>query len=140
MSTDQLNLYGELSTAQAWALLREAEVGRLAVVVDGHPDIFPVNYLVDHGSVLIRTADGTKFAGASGKQVAFEADGYDSADDSAWSVVLKGEGEHVQRLHDILDVIELPLLPWDSVPKPHYLRVTAESITGRRFLVTGTAG
>jgi len=140
MSTEELNLHVDLSTAESWALLRESEVGRLAVIVDGHSDIFPVNHLVDHGSVVIRTAEGTKLAGASGQQVAFEVDGYDSVTASAWSVVLKGEAEHVQRLHDILEVIELPLVPWHSERKSHYLRVTAESITGRRFHVTGAAG
>ena len=30
-------------------LLRESDVGRLAVVVEGGPEIFPVNFVVDHG-------------------------------------------------------------------------------------------
>lgn len=121
-------------------MLRESEVGRLAVIVDGHPDIFPVNYLVDHGSVVIRTAGGTKLAAGAGQQVAFEVDGYDCATASAWSVVIKGQAEHVQRLHDILDVIELPLAPWHSAPKPHFMRVVPQSVTGRRFQVMGAAG
>ena len=32
-------------------------VGRLAVVVDGRPLIFPVNYIVDHDSVVFCTAE-----------------------------------------------------------------------------------
>jgi len=135
MSADRTHVDVELSSTQSWALLRESEVGRLAVVVDGGPDIFPVNYLVDHGSVVIRTSAGTKLAAASGQQVAFEVDGYDPAVAVAWSVVIKGEAQRVQRLHDMLEVVELPLFPWHSAPKPYFIRVLADSITGRRFEV-----
>lgn len=135
MSTDQPKADVELSATESWTLLRGCEVGRLAVIVDDRPEIFPVNHLVDHGSVVIRTAAGTKLAAASGHQVAFEVDGYDAETASAWSVVIKGEAHHVQRLHDVLEVIELPLFPWQSSPKPHFIRVTADTITGRRFKV-----
>jgi hypothetical protein len=129
----------ELSAAESWALLRESGVGRLAVIVDDRPEIFPVNHLVDHGSVVLRTALGTKFRGAVGHWVAFEADGYDPETGSAWSVVLKGEGQEVNRLYDVLEVIELPLFPWDSAPKSHFIRIEPHSITGRRFEVAGGA-
>jgi alkylation response protein AidB-like acyl-CoA dehydrogenase len=57
-----------LATDECWALLRSTEVGRLAVAIMNKPDIFPVNYLVDHGAVVFRTAEGTKLAAAySGK-------------------------------------------------------------------------
>jgi nitroimidazol reductase NimA-like FMN-containing flavoprotein (pyridoxamine 5'-phosphate oxidase superfamily) len=58
MSSDESNAGIELSATESWALLRQTDVGRLAVIVDDRPDIFPVNYLVDHGSVVIRTAPG----------------------------------------------------------------------------------
>jgi hypothetical protein len=35
-----------------WTLLRSAEVARLAVVIDAQPDIFPINFLVDHGTIV----------------------------------------------------------------------------------------
>ena len=34
---------------ECWALLRSAEVGRLAVSIMNRPDIFPVNHIVYHG-------------------------------------------------------------------------------------------
>ena len=44
------------------------------------PDIFPINYVVDHGAVVFRTAEGTKLAAAVlGQGVAFEIDGYEAA-------------------------------------------------------------
>ena len=127
----------ELSTAESWALLRQTGVGRLAVIVQGHPDIFPVNHMVDHDTVVFRSAAGTKLAGCAGHQVAFEVDGYDVVSASAWSVVVKGQAVQVNRLYDVLEVIELPLYPWHSGPKPHFIRIEADSITGRRFEVSG---
>jgi uncharacterized protein len=129
----------ELSTSESWALLREAGVGRLAVVVDGHPDVFPVNHIVDNESVVFRSAAGTKLAGCAGHPVAFEVDGYDEVTASAWSVVVKGQAMQVNQLYDVLEVIELPLFPWHSGPKPHFIRIEAGTITGRRFEVTGGA-
>lgn len=139
MSTDELNEGVELSPAQSWTLLREAVVGRLAVIIDDRPDIFPVNHLVDHGSVVFRSAAGSKLAASAGHWVAYEVDGYDLETASAWSVVIKGEAQQVNRLYDVLEVIELPLFPWHPEPKPHFIRIEPDSVTGRRFPVPGGA-
>lgn len=139
MSTDELSAGIELSDTESWALLRQADVGRLAVIVDDRPEIFPVNHLVDHGTVVLRTALGTKFTGAVGHWVAFEVDGFDAEAGTAWSVVLKGEAQEVNRLYDVLEVIELPLFPWHTAPKAHFIRVEPHTITGRRFEVTDMA-
>jgi uncharacterized protein len=37
-----------LSSEQCWEQLRQVSVGRLAVWAEDHPDIFPLNYAVDH--------------------------------------------------------------------------------------------
>lgn len=139
MSNDQTSMGVELSVAESWAMLRHAVVGRLALVVNERPEIFPVNHLVDRGTLVFRTAAGTKLSGALGCWVAFEADGYDLETASAWSVVVKGTAREVNRLYEVLDAYELPLFPWHSSPKPHFIRIEADSITGRRFEVTGGA-
>ena len=51
-----------LEPPECWTLLRHTEVGRLAVTMGTSPDIFPVNFAVDRGSVVFRTAEGTKLA------------------------------------------------------------------------------
>ena len=72
-------------------LLRTCEVGRLAVSITDLPDIFPINYVVDRGNLVFRTAEGAKLAAALvGRGVAFEVDGYDADAGEAWSVVVKG--------------------------------------------------
>ena len=129
----------DLSATESWSLLRQAVVGRLAVIVDDRPDIFPVNHLVDHGSLVFRTAAGTKLTAAVGHWVAFEVDGYDLETAIAWSVVVKGKAQEVSRLYDVLDVVGLPLFPWHSAPKPHFIRIEPDTISGRRFEVTGGA-
>jgi hypothetical protein len=139
MSNQEMSAGAELSATESWALLRQAVVGRLAVIVNDRPDIFPVNHVVDHGSVVFRTAAGTKLVAAVGHWVAYEVDGYDVETASAWSVVVKGKAQEVNRLYDVLDVVGLPLFPWHSAPKPHFIRIEPDNISGRRFLVTGDA-
>ena len=129
----------ELSATQSWALLRQAVVGRLALVVDERPEIFPVNHLVDRGSIVFRTAAGTKLAASVGRWVAFEVDGYDLETASAWRVVVKGTAREVNSLYDVLAMFELPLFPWHSSPKPHFIRIEPDTVTGRSFQVSGGA-
>ena len=57
------SLVEELPNTECWQLLRQASFGRLAVLRDGRPDIFPVNQAVDRGSLLFRTDAGTKLLG-----------------------------------------------------------------------------
>ena len=123
----------ELSQSECWVLLREAVVGRLAVSVDDEPDIFPVNHVVDHGTLVFRTAAGTKLSSAAGHAVAFAVDGYDAATGRAWSVVVKGRAAEVTSLYDVLDTMDLPLFPWHASPKPRFVRVEPATVTGRRF-------
>lgn len=122
---------------EALALLRSVPVGRLAVVVDGRPDIFPVNHFVDHGTVLFRTAAGTKLAAAHGRPVAFEVDGYDSSRSQAWSVVVHGFGRVVYDAEEAIQALSLPIFPWQSGSKPQVVRLVPTTITGRRFTVVG---
>lgn len=93
-----------LESRQCWDLLRQVSVGRLAVWVDDHPDIFPLNYTVDHGTLVFRTDEGTKLSGALGETpVALEADGVDAVTGMAWSVVVKGKAAAVTGIEGVLD-------------------------------------
>ena len=119
-----------------WALLRSQEVGRLAVSIADRPEIFPINFVVDHGTVVFRTAEGTKLAGAvQGDAVAFEADGYERDTGEAWSVVVKGHAEEIGRAHDLFDTVGLPLFPWHAAPKQRFVRIVPDEVSGRRFHV-----
>jgi hypothetical protein len=119
-------------------LLRTCDVGRLAVSITNHPDIFPINYVVDRGTVVFRTAEGTKLAAALlGRGVAFETDGYDPDAGEAWSVVIKGYAIEIEQIHDYFDALDLPLFPWHAGPKHRIVRIEPLEISGRRFHVVG---
>ena len=134
------NTADHLTSSQCWAYVRQARFGRLAVIVDGHPEIFPVNFAVDRGTVVFRTAAGTKLAGAlEGGAVAFEVDGYDDRLGQAWSVVLKGSAVQLESIEDVLASEELPLFPWQSGEKNHFLRIEPEQTSGRSFLINSAA-
>ena len=78
-----------LSETECWNLLSSASLGRLVTSVDGEPDIFPVNFVVQHRTVLLRTAEGTKLVSAAiNNNVLFEADEHNVAE--GWSVIVKG--------------------------------------------------
>ncbi len=126
----------ELPVSACWALLRTTTVGRLAVWVEDHPDIFPLNFAVDHGTVVFRSAAGTKVAAAlSDSPVALEADGYDAASATAWSVVLRGHAEEIRRVEDLMDTMDLPLFPWQAGDKGRFIRIVPTSTSGRGFRI-----
>lgn len=124
-----------LPPEECWRLLRGDSVGRLAVWVNDHPEIFPINYRVDHGSLVFRTGAGTKLASALGKPVALEADGADTDGGVAWSVVVKGPATALTRTPEVLNSVGQLLFPWETGRKDHFLRIVPESVTGRRFKI-----
>ena len=125
-----------LEDEACWEYLRGSSVGRLAVDVGGHPDIFPINYLVHDGSLFFRSAAGTKLSAAVLMgHVALEIDGFEPHGRTAWSVVVKGRAHEVERMQELFDAEELPLFPWAATPKPSIVRIDPARVTGRRFHV-----
>lgn len=121
-----------LSEDECWNLLARCELGRLAVVIDGRPDIFPVNHVVDGPRVLFRTALGSKLDDiAANPEVAFEADLHD--DELAASVVVRGVARRLERQRDIDAADALALTPWIPTLKYHWVQISPHTISGRRF-------
>ncbi|MBU4465873.1 MAG: pyridoxamine 5'-phosphate oxidase family protein [Actinobacteria bacterium] len=122
-----------LSADECWAVLDRAALGRLALAVGGEIDIFPVNFIVDQGSLLFRTAPGSKLAELSANpHVAFEVDEHD--DRTAASVVVKGEAERIEHQDDIDAADALGLTPWIPTLKYRWVRIIPASVSGRGFL------
>lgn len=125
---------GILTPEQCWKLLSETSVGRLAVTVDGRPDVFPVNYKVDGESLLFRTGAGTKMdAIGADPRVAMEADAVSAEFGIAWSVVVKGRAEVAPSDARVLNETVRGLFPWQGVGKDRLVRIIPETVTGRRF-------
>jgi nitroimidazol reductase NimA-like FMN-containing flavoprotein (pyridoxamine 5'-phosphate oxidase superfamily) len=124
-----------LSEDECWALLRAKDIGRIAVVVGSTPDIFPVNYAVHEGEIVIHTEAGTKLAGATMMPaVAFEVDGVDAEHEKAWSVVVKGHGREPASTDEVVALDALDLDPWVDSPKSRWLVIAPHEVTGRRII------
>ncbi len=123
-----------LDAPSCWELLEQAELGRLAVIQNGYPEIFPVNYVVDGRHVVIETTRGTKYESAVRGPVCFEVDGLDRAAGNAWSVVITGTCT-VVRDPDRSAALRSQLHSWHEGRKPYLLQVEPEWVTGRRFPV-----
>ncbi len=123
-----------LTAKQCWNFLSETSVGRLAVTVDGKPDLFPVNYKIDGESLLFRTGGGTKLNTINSNAfVALEADAVSAEFGIAWSVVIKGRAESVPADNPVLNSAIHGLFPWQGVGKNHLIRIVPDTVTGRRF-------
>ena len=121
-----------LSVTECWNLLSSASLGRLVTSVDGEPDIFPVNFVVQHRTVLLRTAEGTKLVSAAiNNNVLFEADDHNVAE--GWSVIVKGMARLLRTDEEIDEAEGAQLLPWTATVKQHFVRIRPLSVTGRRF-------
>src|SRR5262245_13004238 len=94
--------------------LRQEQIGRIAVIVDGHPAVFPVNYAVDDaGAIVFRTDEGTKLdALVQHGTVAFEVDGIDEERHLGWSVLAVGAAHRVTAPDELAKARALELEPW----------------------------
>ena len=122
-------------------LLAAGAVGRLGLLVDGRPEILPVNYALDGDVVVFRTGHGTVLNQAALTVVAFEVDQFDESGRSGWSVLVQGVAQ------DIGDAIDanserlraLSLVSWAPGSRNRWFRIRPERITGRRIRVAPAA-
>lgn len=130
-----------LERAGCLDLLSSGGVGRIAVSVPGrdYPVIRPVNYVFDKSSqsVLIRSGTGSKLhALLRSKHAAFEVDGTDAGGRVGWSVIIHGICEEIANPAEMRRVQGLGLAPWAPGEKGHWIRIHANTVSGRR-LVSG---
>jgi uncharacterized protein len=123
-----------LSETECWDLLGSVALGRLITSADGQPEIFPVNFVVQHRTVLFRTAEGTRLVSAAiNNDVLFEADGNNF--DGGWSVIVKGKAQSPRTDDDREEARRAWwLFPWTATAKSHFIRIRPLTVTGRRFV------
>ncbi len=122
-----------LTPATCWSLLHEAQVGRIGVLVDSAPEIYPVNHVVDGETIVFRTERGNKLRGLDrSPSVCFQIDGVDVEERSGWSVLVKGRAIELTTAEDLEGVRGLPLCYWATGDKPHWIRIVPTEVTGRR--------
>jgi nitroimidazol reductase NimA-like FMN-containing flavoprotein (pyridoxamine 5'-phosphate oxidase superfamily) len=129
------NIYEELSAPECLELLGAHNFGRIAVVINGHPMVFPVNYALDGDVVVFRTNTGAKLSGAAMGRVAFEIDGVDEASRTGWSVVVQGVGNEITSAldHRSQQLRQLEVHSWAPGEHPCWVEIVTQQITGRRL-------
>jgi len=121
-----------LTEQECWARLATQELGRLVTHVGDVLDIFPVNYVVDDGTIVFRTAPGSKlFELTVQDEVLFEVDDHTEAD--AWSVVVRGHARALSTSAEVAEADLLPLTPWIPTLKYTYVRIEVTRLSGRAF-------
>ena len=124
-----------LSEDRCWEHLATSHLGRLIVVVEGRPEVFPVNYAVGDRTVVFRTGEGDKLAELTVyPNIAFEVDHVDET--LAWSVVLHGRARTLTHYDEIQRAEELDLHAWAPGEKYNFVVIEPADLTGRRFTRT----
>jgi nitroimidazol reductase NimA-like FMN-containing flavoprotein (pyridoxamine 5'-phosphate oxidase superfamily) len=123
----------KLSVVACERHLRQTAVGRVGLVVEGHPEIFPVNYSVDGaGDLYFRTDPGAKLGALRhAETIALEIDGFDEDRRSGWSVLVVGEANRVTDPARLDAVAATGLQPWAPGDKAHVVRLVPTKVTGR---------
>ena len=124
-----------LSQDECYDLLARNTMGRVAVVAEGQPLIFPVNYSLGDRVIAFRTAPGTKLTRSDNQPVAFEIDGYDASAEVWWSVLVQGVAYEMTRAMDRQSTLarQLPVRPLAPGEREHWVGIHPTRITGRRF-------
>ena len=124
-----------LSETECWTLLRSHGLGRVAIVVDAKPEIFPVNYVTGNGVIAFRTGPGTKLDHGPGSPAAFEVDDLAGATGTGWSVVVKGILREVKPEEAEVSGAFSGLRVHPAAPgaREHLIALPANHVTGRRF-------
>ena len=127
----------QLNRTECLNMLALAQVGRVGFVVDGQPEILPVNYALDGDTVLFRTDEGSVLNHVSMANVAFEVDSIDEAFQSGWSVLVLGRGECIADAVDPTSerIRRLTLITWAPGDRDRWFTIRPTSITGRRLRV-----
>jgi uncharacterized protein len=119
-----------IDPAECDILLRGRTLGRVAVSIAGEITILPVFYGVADGTIVFRTAPGTKLdAAVLGTNVAFEIDGTAPG----WSVVVHG---HAHEIRDPAEQVRARAHlehDWPAGERDRLVAISIERISGRRL-------
>jgi nitroimidazol reductase NimA-like FMN-containing flavoprotein (pyridoxamine 5'-phosphate oxidase superfamily) len=123
-----------LSPPECWRLVAATPVGRIGVLNDSAPEIYPVNHVVDRDTILFRTDPGSKLRGLlRSPAVCYQVDGIVPIDATGWSVLVKGRAVELHDPDAVRHAAALPLRYWTLGDKAHWIRIVPDEITGRRI-------
>jgi nitroimidazol reductase NimA-like FMN-containing flavoprotein (pyridoxamine 5'-phosphate oxidase superfamily) len=124
----------ELAEERCWALLGASGVGRVGFLHEGRVAIYPVGYVVLHGSVFFRTSrEGSIAKSLPQAGVSIQTDSQQPSVQAGWTVLVSGDAEAVEdaeeltRLHGLMENE-----PWAGGIRDLFVRVTPTGISGRQ--------
>lgn len=128
----------ELSEEQCLALVAPGGIGRIAYASRSGPAVLPVNYVLQGGAIVFRTAENgpldedlrTGIADAD-YRVAFEIDSFDTSTRQGWSVLIQGPAHHVTGSEQDA-VRDAGVESWAPGERELFVRITPARVTGRR--------
>ncbi|MFF8925937.1 pyridoxamine 5'-phosphate oxidase family protein [Streptomyces longwoodensis] len=131
-----------LDRQECLRLLAKVPVGRIVYTRQALPAVLPVNFGLDtDSSVLVRTSASSDLVRAvDGVVVAFEADDFNAAEHSGWSVVVTGRVTAVTDPTEHERLSRTGPLSWVVTQDWVFLRIEAEMVTGREIIGTPRRG
>ena len=123
----------ELTRQECLALLRTVPVGRLVFTDRALPAVVPVNFVLDHSGIVVRTGAGSTLAAAvRGAVVAFEVDDFDATARNGWCVTITGQARQVTDPLELERLRALELAPYAGGDRNNFVVVPVELVSGRR--------
>lgn len=123
-----------LTSDESFALLDSVPVGRIAFVADGAIQVFPVTFSVSATRIVFQSAIGSKLDAAEmARAVAFQADAWDEATRTGWSVLVRGPARIVADPERLAVLDDLGLEPWLGGEDMQWIEIPVADISGRRL-------
>jgi nitroimidazol reductase NimA-like FMN-containing flavoprotein (pyridoxamine 5'-phosphate oxidase superfamily) len=115
--------------------LETTSLGRIAVMVDGHPEIFPVNHVYDPAlGVAFPSNERTKLhAALEWPWICFEVDGVDTDRNRGWSVLVVGRAVEVTDPGTCRSLAARRKVAWATSSELRWLHIEPTKVTGRRI-------
>jgi len=122
----------EISAAECYELLGLRSVGRVAFVVDGVPNVVPVNHAVDGDDIVFCTSPHSVLGRSMSRgPVAFQVDDFDEVSRSGWSVLVQGAAAYDDP--EAAPSRERPR-SWAEGVRGLVVRIRPHQVTGRRLI------
>jgi nitroimidazol reductase NimA-like FMN-containing flavoprotein (pyridoxamine 5'-phosphate oxidase superfamily) len=129
----------ELGNDECLRLISAGGIGRIAYASRFGPAVLPVNYQLQDGAIVFRTAEHgpldedlrTGITDADYK-VAFEIDDIDLTAGEGWSVLIQGPAHHVTGAERDA-ALQAGVEAWAPGPRELFVRIVPSRITGRRI-------
>ena len=129
----------ELAEDESLKLISAGGIGRIAYQSRFGPAVLPVNYALQDGAIVFRTAehgplDEDLRTGIEGAEyrVAFEIDDIDPAKEAGWSVLIQGPAHHVTPAERDA-ALTAGVDAWAPGERELFVRIIPSRITGRRI-------